>query len=68
MASEECQPDEIRVFQDGLLWRVAHHNEFADGFRRVDDAIAHALRIFRERRHQRRHIVVLPATNPLMWD
>jgi hypothetical protein len=60
--------DEIYVHQIAETWRVTQHNQPDESFDRVDDAVAHAVTVFRELRHHRPRIIVLPPDSPHMWD
>ena len=68
MLPGQCAPDEIIVHQLGEEWRVTHYEQPDESFKKVDEAVIHALALFREHRHERRRIIVLPPDSPWMWD
>jgi len=40
----------------------------ANVFDKLEPALKHALAAFREQRHERKRIIVLPPDSPWMWD
>jgi len=60
--------DEIIVHQIAEEWRVTSHNQPDASFPTVDQAVVHAVGLFREHRHDPRRIIVLPPDSPFMWD
>lgn len=64
--ADECPPDQIRVevIGPGPHWQVVQRNRPVERFDSFDIALTAAAVIFRERRAERLHILVLPAASP----
>lgn len=68
MLPSEGAEDEIRVSQLGGQWQVLQHNRPAEWFNTLDPAVARAVAIFRERRLERPHVLIVPSDDPAMLD
>ena len=68
MLPHECPADQIIVHQVMEEWRVLHRNQPEESFNKLELALAQALVVFREQRHERKRIIVLPPDSPWMWD
>jgi hypothetical protein len=68
MLPHECPRDQILVQQVMKQWQVVHRDQPAESFDELEDALARALAVFREQRHERKSIIVLPPESPWMWD
>jgi hypothetical protein len=60
--------DEIYVHQIATTWRVTQHSRPDEAFDKLDEAVVHALSVFRELRHHKARIIVLPRDSPFMWE
>ena len=68
MDPADCPTGQICVEQQAESWRVMERNRPVEDFDRLDAAVTRALELFRERRQERKQIVVLPPVSPWMWD
>ena len=64
----QCPEVEIRVCQVGDHWEVVHRDGSSEPFPSLVPAVDHALKLFRQLRHRRKRVVVLPPASPWMWD
>jgi ribosomal protein L16 Arg81 hydroxylase len=58
---------QILVQQVGDTWQVAQPDKMLERFKTLDEALTRALAVFRERKLEQPHILVVPPESPFMW-